>query len=138
MRLFQFLNGLKFSHLEDFWQLKDHDIPPTPGVYLLVAKPSVYFLYPKGKSAVYYIGCGDSLRRRLLQHLNNHRKVQEDKRGIYSRYEPRHEYGAVYGGRYCFLQTRQGLSSKSLEHKVLTRFAERYHAFPVANGTGAW
>jgi len=128
----------KASCIADFWELKEHDVPPSAGVYLLIARPSVKFRYPKGSSSIYYIGRTDSLRRRLLGHFKYHLKAQTNNRGIYSLYEPRHEYGAEFGGVYCFIKTWRGRTTRSLEDIVLARFAFRYHAFPVANSAGAW
>ena len=138
MALFKFLRGLQVSRMANFWQLKNHDIPALPGVYLLVAKPSVHFIYPAGKSPVYYIGHTQSLRSRLLNHLKWHSEVRKGKRSTYYLCEPRHEYGGKYGGRYCYIRTWQGCTSKALEDIVLARFAKRYHSFPVANSAGAW
>lgn len=139
MALFKFLAGMKTSPVSDFWHLDDHDTPTLPGVYLLVAKPSVHFIYPKGKSPIFYIGQARSLRKRLLAHLKYSRHVREDRRGPSSPlYWPRYEYAGVFGARYCFIRTHQGRTPKELEDIVLARFAKRYHSFPVANGAGAW
>lgn len=136
---FEFLTDYKgkVSRLADFWQLAQHNIPETPGVYLLVAE-SVHFRYPASESPIYYIGHTQSLRRRLFGHLKWHKQVRDDCRQGYSLSEPRHEYGGVYGGRYCFIKTWRGRSARSLEDIVLARFACKYHAFPVANSAGAW
>lgn len=120
----------RFSPISNFWYLAKHDIPESPGVYMLVAKPSVRFRYPEGWSSVYYIGHASSLRRRLLQHLKWHTKVREDNRGIYSLVESRHEYGAKFGERYCYIETWRKHSSKDLEDMVLAEFAKFYHSFP--------
>jgi len=105
---------------------------------MLIAKPSIRFRYPSGWSSVYYIGQAQSLRRRLSGHLGWHDKARNNNRGIYSLFEPRHEYGAAFGQRYCFIKTWRGLKPKSLEDIVLAEFAKFYHAFPVANSAGAW
>ena len=139
MALFKFLAGLEASPLADFWRLDEHDTPELPGVYLLIAKPSVHFLYPHGKSPIFYIGHARSLRDRLSRHLEFSQHVRDDRRGPSSPlYWPRYEYAGVFGARYCFIRTRQGRTSKDLEDIVLARFAKRYHSFPVANGAGAW
>ena len=124
----------KVSRIADFWQLADHDIPATPGVYLLIAKPSIRFRYPAGWSSVYYIGHTESLRRRLLGHLKWHTKAKGD----HSLYEPRHEYGAKFGGRYCYIEMWRSRSARGLEDIVLAKFAKLYRSFPVANSAGAW
>ena len=134
----KFLNGLKASPLANFWRLERHEIPASPGVYLLVARSGVRFMYPAGESPVYYVGQTRNLRKRLVGHLNWHSKARDNNRLPYFLLEPRHEYGGRYGGRYCFIRTRRGLTPKELEDEVLACFARRYRAFPVANGAGAW
>lgn len=141
MSAFKFLGNHDISPLSDFWQLGDHqqEIPASPGVYFLVAKPGIRFMYPKGMSAIYYIGQARSLRRRLLEHLNFSMHVREDKRSVtYPVYWPRYEYAGKFGGRYCFMRTWQGCTPKALEEIVLARFAEQYRAFPVGNAAGSW
>src|SRR3989442_13618788 len=93
MANFDFLNGLKdkVSCIADFWSLEEHEIPASPGIYLLVAK-SFRFTYPTGRSPIYYIGMTQSLRRRLSGHLKWHKEVRDDFRHGYSLSEPPHEY----------------------------------------------
>jgi len=139
MALFKFLNGLKTSPVSNFWKLKEHHIPSSPGVYLLVAKPSVHFSYPAGRSPIFYIGQAHSLHQRLNRHLVHSKEVLQDRRSrSIPLYWPRYEYAGVFGARYCFIRTWQGMTPRSLEDLVLARFAKRYRAFPVANGAGAW
>src|SRR5271170_2472567 len=128
----------RFSPIADLWEFAEHGVPATPGVYMLVAKPSIRFRYPAGWSSVYYIGHTHSLHRRLSGHLSWHDKARKNTRGIYTLVEPRHEYGGAFGQRYCFIKTWRGLKSRSLEDIVLAEFAKFYRAFPVANGAGAW
>ena len=135
----QFLKDYKkkASKIADFWELAKHEIPSKPGVYILIAE-SVAFRHPLGKSRIYYIGQTDNLKRRLLGHLKWHTDARNNNRYSYSLLEPRHEYGGVYGGRYCFIRTWKGLSARSLEETVLALFACQHYAFPVANSAGAW
>ncbi|HTV61970.1 MAG TPA: hypothetical protein VMH30_05310, partial [Verrucomicrobiae bacterium] len=136
----RFLKELKLkpSCVSDFWKCKDHNIPKLPGVYLLIAK-NICFRYPAGRSSIYYIGQTESLHKRLVkQHRKYHNRVKDNRRlGDYL-YEARHEYGGTFGGRYCFIQSRGGISPKKLEKKVIRAFMQRYHAPPVANGAGVW
>ena|SRR5271154_1864768 len=138
----RFLRELKLkqkpSNVSDFWQCKDHKIPKSPGVYLLIAK-NVRFRYPAGRSSIYYIGQAKSLHKRLVkQHHKYHRHVKGNRRlGDYL-YEARHEYGGTFGGRYCYIQTWQRISPEKLEKKVIRAFMEQYHAPPIANGAGIW
>lgn len=139
MKAFQFLNGIGVPEIRNFWNL-DSDTPPAlPGVYLLIAKPKMEFVYPGGKNPIFYIGHSKSLLRRLLEHLKYMKHVRDGKRekGV-PLYWPCYEYGGVFGGRYSFIRTHRGLKSKSLEDRILAQFARRYHSFPVANGAGAW
>jgi hypothetical protein len=139
MDLFDFLKDLKAkaSPIGDFWRLEEHEIPASPGAYLLVARSSVRFTYPAGRSPIYYVGMAQSLRRRLSDHLKHHTEVR-DRRDTSSFYEPRHEYGGVHGGRYCFIRAWRSMSARSLEDAVLARFFVQYHSFPVANRAGGW
>ena len=136
MALFAFLNGLNVSRTAQIWHFHGHDVPETSGVYLLLAKPGVHFEYPAGNSPVYYIGHTYSIRDRLLTHLHYHTEARDNRK--YCLYEPRNEYGATFGCRYCFIKTGRGRTSKVLEDIVLARFAKRYRSFPVANSAGAW
>jgi hypothetical protein len=141
MKNFNFLEdfGRERSRMKNFWKLECHEIPSSSGVYLLVAKAGIEFQYPEGKSPIYYIGKADSLRRRLLQHLKLHLEVKSrnvEEEDFLNR--PRHEYGAVFGGGYCFIKTWSGMTPKNLEDEVLALFAKKYRSFPVANSAGAW
>jgi hypothetical protein len=138
MAHFSFLDELEPTPLVDFWRMDEHPVPASPGVYFLVAKPSVRFTYPKGKSPIFYIGQAASLRRRLTQHFTFSTHVRENRRVGYSLYFPRYEYAGAHGGRYCYLRTWQGCTPRALEEIVLARFAEHYRSFPVCNGAGSW
>ena len=141
MKKLKFLKDFdcEISPVKIFWRLKKHKIPSSPGVYLLITKPGITFQYPEGKSPIYYIGEGDSLYQRLRQHLKHHLHVKNNKRQKKSPlYEPRHEYGGVFGGRYCFIKTWSGMTPKNLEDEVLALFAKKHRSFPVANSAGAW
>ena len=139
MALFKFLKGLKISPAANFWRLENRHIPSAPGVYLLVAKPEVHFIYPRGKSPIFYIGQARSLRQRLERHLDYSRHVREERREPSEPlYWPRYEYAGTHGARYCYIRTWQGITPKALEDIVLARFQVRYHSRPVANSAGAW
>jgi len=136
LAIFHFLEGLESTKLADFWQLRGHDVPALPGVYVLAAKANVRYRYPAGSSPIFYIGQAKSLKRRLLTHLSYSEQASGERR--IPLYWPRYEYAAQHGGRYCYIRTWQGLSPKVLEDIVLARFAKRFRAFPIANGAGAW
>lgn len=134
----QFLRELKLkqkpSPVSVLKQCEEHGIPSSPGVYFLIAKRH-RFHYPNGQSSIYYIGQAKSLHRRIVE---QHSKWHERARSNLDVIEPRHEYGSVFGGRYCYIQTWQGISPKSLEKKVIRAFIQRYHAPPVTNGGQTW
>lgn len=138
MKNLQFLQGLRTNPIpvREFWKMKNDDIPGSPGVYILLSKPSINFQYPIGKSPIFYIGKAANLRLRLHEHLKYSNEAKNDrKRDLYW---PRYEYAASFGGRYTFIHTWQGMNPKDLEDKVLRQFADCYRSFPVANGAGSW
>ena len=57
----------QLSEMADFWRLDQHDVPQTGGAYVLVG--DTWFVYPTGKSPVFYVGQSRNLRQRLRQHL---------------------------------------------------------------------
>jgi predicted GIY-YIG superfamily endonuclease len=121
----------------DFWSLGKHEIPESPGAYILLANTD--FLYPNGKSPIYYIGQTKNLRQRLRTHLKHSLGAQKklDEREYYL-YYPRYEYAAKFGKSYMYMQTWQGKTPKSLEDDLLAYFAKYYFSFPVANSAGSW
>src|SRR5271163_3471545 len=99
METLEFLKQLKqrVSDECNFWQCEKDKIPSSPGVYLLIAK-RVRFRYPAGWSSVYYIGQAKSLHARIVKtHRKWHDHVKGDRRQDNVFYEPRHEYGGVFG-----------------------------------------
>ena len=136
----QFLQGLRTNPIpvRDFWKLKTDDVPASPGVYILLAKPSIRFQYPNGKSSIFYIGKAVNLRLRLYEHLKYSIEAKEEKDRKRDLYWPRYEFAASFAGRYTFIHTWQGMNTKGLEDKVLRQFAGYYRSFPVANGAGSW
>jgi hypothetical protein len=129
----------RVSEVSNLWHSREHDVPRKPGVYFLIAKPGINFQYPAGRSPVYYIGKASSLWKRVVnQHLKHHTHVKNNRRNGDYIYEARHEYGGVYGGRYCFILTWPGMTSTRLERMLIRAFIKEFHAPPVANGAGAW
>jgi hypothetical protein len=124
------------SPLSNFWMLDKHNIPVSGGAYILVANK--WFIYPDGKSTVFYIGQSKHLRRRLLEHLKYSRHVRENSRENHRLYWPRYEYAGKYGHHYGFVQTHQGMTARAVEEELLASFACRYLSFPVANSSGSW
>lgn len=136
MAILDFIKDLNSSGLRDFWKISSHDIPSSPGAYILVARGDSHFSYPQRKSPIYYIGQSRNLRGRLDTHLKYALEAKGDRQ--LHLYWPRYEFAAVYGGRYCFVRTWQGLSPKALEEILLARFAKKHRCFPIANGSGSW
>jgi hypothetical protein len=136
MALLDFLGPLEHSGLYDFWQIRDHDIPPLPGAYILVGRGNSHFAYPNGNNPIFYIGQSKNLRARLREHLKYALQARDDRKEYL--YWPRYEFAAVYGGRYCFVRTWQGMKPKALEEELLARFARKHRSFPIANGSGSW
>lgn len=136
MAILDFLDNYKRSDLKDFWKIEDHEIPTSPGVYILVARGNSHFDYPRGRSPVYYIGQSKNLRSRLREHLKYAKQARDNRKEPL--YWPRYEFAATYAGRYCFIRTRQRLTPRGLEEEVLARFAKKHRCFPIANGAGSW
>ncbi len=136
MAILDFLSDCGKGTLKDFWKLNNHDIPSSPGVYVLITRGDIHFHYPLGKSPVFYIGQSKNLRSRLYSHLKLAKEARDNRKEYL--YWPRYEFTAVYAGRYCFIQTWQGMTARALEEEVLARFARKYHSFPIANGQGSW
>jgi hypothetical protein len=124
------------SHLQDFWRLDEHDIPETGGAYVLVA--SEWFVYPSGKSPVFYVGQSRNLRQRLRMHRRYSIDVRDDQRNRGDLYWPRYEYAGRFGSRYAFVKTHRGKTPRAVEEELLASFARQYRSFPVANGSGSW
>jgi len=117
-----------------FWSLDSHEIPESPGVYLLFARRRL--LYPKGRSPVFYIGQASNLRRRLKAHLTYARQAREGRR--HTLYWPRYEWAAAFGTRYALVLAGKGQTPRRLEGKILKDFSRKYRSFPLANGQGSW
>jgi hypothetical protein len=92
--------------------------------------------YPKGLSAVFYIGQAANLRRRLTDHLRWSMQARQDRR--LTLYFPRYEYAAALGARYAYFEAPRGWTARRLETRLLCDFATRYRSWPVANGAGSW
>lgn len=127
----------QLSTLRNFWAITEHDLPSSGGAYLLVADH--WFVYPCGKSPVFYIGQSKNLRTRLRDHLKFSLHVTDNCRSSkYPLYWPRYEYAGKFGSRYAYVQTHQGMTPRGLEEELLASFAQIYKAFPIANGSGSW
>lgn len=124
-----------FSGLNEFWNLRDHEIPRQPGAYILLAR-GTRFRYPHNTNSVFYIGQSSNLRSRLLTHLKYSLQARDDRQ--IPLYYPRYEYAARYGTHYGFVRTWQGLTPRALEEILMAHFANKHRAFPIANSAGSW
>ena len=104
--------GFERSEVREFWSLDEHDIPPKPGAYVLLAEMGTRFPYPKGASSVFYVGQSQNLKSRLELHLKFAREAADNRKE--NLYWPRYEYAAKFGCRYVYLRTRQGMTPKGL------------------------
>lgn len=138
MAILSWLNDDRIAtpEMQNFWRLRDHQIPTTAGAYILIAAPGTTFTYPSGESSVFYIGMASYLRARLRQHLKYAEQARSDRQNWL--YWARYEYAAAFGGRYAWVPTWPGMGSRNLEYLLMALFAKKYHSFPVANGAGAW
>jgi hypothetical protein len=128
-------DGCEHSPIRWLQDVKSHGVPTRAGVYVLLARPGVQFMYPRRSSSVFYIGQASDLRRRLYAHA---RFVREAKRGRrLALYWPMYEYGASFGCRYVVSPAGRR-KCKLFERDLLAMFAEHYHSWPVANAAGGW
>jgi len=72
----RFLHDLKAAPLSGLLDCDFASVPQSPGVYLLVASSANSFLYPNGRSAVFYIGQGTDLRTRLRRRRQQIKSAQ--------------------------------------------------------------
>lgn len=138
MRALSFVGELECSAVHDLWTADMSLIPQTSGAYVLLAGPGTKFLYPKGSSAVFYIGQAVNLRKRLTQHRKYSQQASSGKNRQLALYYPRYEYAAAFGCRFVFIRTSPRQTPKRLEEAVLGLFAKRFRSFPIANGAGSW
>lgn len=137
MSILDFISEYEKSPVKNFWKLDNDDIPESPGAYILIARKDISFIYPQGKSRIFYIGQSTNLRNRLHFHLKAATEAR-DTRENYPVYFPRYEYAAKYASGYCYIKTWQNKSPRILEGEVMGRFAIKYLSPPVANGAGSW
>ena len=122
------LRGTEYlSRKQDFWNLRNHDIPPTPGAYIFLAH-GTRLRYPRGTNSVYYIGQSKTLRQRLRTHLTYAEQARDDRQGPL--YYQRYEYAAAFGTHYCYVHTWSGLTPRALEEHLLARFSEKAPQLP--------
>jgi hypothetical protein len=125
----------KICLIEDAFEDVDKfdSTPSAPGIYIMVAKEQ-QFIYPKGKSRVFYIGTSNQLRRRLKCHLRRYNAAKtvykEHSSWEYSRYN----YAIAFGADIYYMRITGRENEKALESKAIEGFYDKYGALPVGNG----
>jgi excinuclease UvrABC nuclease subunit len=125
----------KATRIVDLESIGELSIPERPGVYILLSEKTQY-IYPRGDSRVFYIGCGRKLRQRIWEHRKYYLQARDDPQFPY--YWPRYEYAAAHVCKVCWIACRNEQLARDLESKLLISFANYYGAKPVTNGQGAW
>lgn len=108
------------------------DVEKRPGVYIFVGKEK--YNYPTGKSPVIYIGTSKNLYSRLRKHMRNYREsLNASEMDLWDR--NRYSYIKYHGEAHVYyLYTAGKEYPKTLEHKVMKAFYDKYQALPVGNG----
>jgi excinuclease UvrABC nuclease subunit len=110
-------------------------VPRRPGVYILSAT-SQEFVYPNGRSRVFYIGQACNLRRRLRTRRRMLREARSNRRR--RAYRPPHEYGAAFGAHCIYILVGLDQEPAELESMLICRFTTSFRGPPVANSTARW
>jgi len=108
-------------------------IPTTAGTYVLGATDPIEFIYPWGRSPVFYIGQAHNIRARLTVHRSHIIDAEKDHDELY--WWPRYQYGAAFGTTAAWYSVRGRQSPSTLEAALIEDFYEMYGAIPVANGS---
>lgn len=108
------------------------DVPEKPGIYIMIAKESG-FIYPYGKSAVFYIGTSKDLKKRLKTHLRLYNRAKNDYENHNWHYS-RYNYAIAFGADIYFMRITGRENEKDLESKAIEGFYDKYGALPVGNG----
>jgi len=108
-------------------------IPTIGGAYILGSTQNMDFIYPWGRSPIFYIGKGRQLRKRLRGHRRNILKAVDDHEKTH--WWPRYQYGASFGTTVAWFTTRGLQTPESLEADLINQFYWVYGSIPVANGS---
>ena len=119
-------------------------VTESPGVYVIEAMDGYKFPYPKGNSAVIYVGkTSRSLRKRLREH-RMHLLLLQESNGEYgmSDNEPwvcqRYQYMYWHGAKVYYYSRRGKQDAKDLEAEILWQFYTKYRSLPVGNGAKSY
>lgn len=110
------------------------DYGATAGCYVLGSKDGTDFIYPWGRSPIFYIGTSTKLRQRLKAHRRWIRRAKEEHQSRH--FLSLHQYGASYGADVAIYRRVRNESLSKMESQLITDFYSIYGAIPVANG--AW
>jgi hypothetical protein len=109
------------------------NIPETGGAYILGSTDNIDFIYPWGRSPIFYIGKAHNLRKRLRRHRRNILKVVEDHEETH--WWPRYQFGASFGTTLAWFSTSGRQTPEGLEADLINQFYWVYGSIPVANGS---
>ena len=106
----------------------------VPGCYVLGSSDGTDFVYPWGRSPIFYIGTSANLRVRLSAHRKWIRRANTEHHSRH--FLPLHQYGASFGADVAVYRKRTRQIISNLESELMTEFYQIYGSIPVANG--AW
>jgi hypothetical protein len=112
-------------------------IPVMRGAYVLASTDGTEFIYPWGRSSVFYIGKASCLLRRLRQHRTFTLKAREEPRAD-DPWWPRYQYGAAFGTAAAWFTVRGRQSEADLEADMFAYFYDEFGSIPVANQQWPW
>jgi hypothetical protein len=108
------------------------------GAYVLAASKRTSFVYPLGRSRVFYIGMARAESGRLEDHRRHARNARAELArtgGTFeSRWWPRYTYAAKFGATVYWFTRRGRQSAGQLEADLFQRFHDEFGSIPVANG----
>ena len=108
------------------------EVPRLSGVYI-IASTGQRFVYPNHTSRIIYIGKTDDLYRRIHEHRQHLRNLNEDFANMMW-CRDRYHYMNRFGARVYYYRCLQKQESKDLESMIMEAFYEYYLATPVGNG----
>jgi hypothetical protein len=116
----------------DLLAWEQSEIPDGPGVYVFVAKRA--FVYPHGRSPVFYIGQAVNLRRRLYHHKMAILRAKGER--LLAVYRPVTEYAAEFGASVAISKPQR--KPRDVEFELLAKFMKTFLGLPVANSAVNW
>ncbi|MCB9312499.1 MAG: hypothetical protein H6568_07005 [Lewinellaceae bacterium] len=111
------------------------DVPTVSGAYIFYAK-SQYFVYPRGKSKVFYIGQSVNLYNRLRGHADAVIRMSDmdDNQLTADWHWSRYQYALAFPCKIIWYKNKGGETPSSLEWKLIDYFYRKHFSMPVANG----